>query len=162
MSAAALPEWALESLRAIGLMSPDPDDELHVALVNTVLRLGAGAAQGVVLTAMRWDINWAQKDAGVAFAKAKVDYEHLVASVSTRAIAEGSARGERVSVAFAEKLAEVEAYEHKLRYLLAEKREQSLRKMLDTIETQVEVWRTGRADERAADQAHARGFSGGA
>ena len=162
MSAAQLPEWAQESLRLIGLNAPDPDDALHVSLVNAVLRLGPAAAQGIVLTAMRWEINWAQKVAGEVFAKAKVDYEHAIAKVTVKTIAEGSAKGERVSVAFAGKLAEVEAYELKLVYLLAEKREQSLRKMLDTIETQVDVWRTGRADERAADRAHAQGYSGGA
>ena len=157
-----IPDWALSALRAIGLANPSPDDALHVAMVNAVLRLGAGAALGQQLTAIRWEINWAQQAAGAVFAKAKVNYEHIVASVTTKAIAEGSARGERVSVAFAEKLAEVEAYEAKLEYLLAEKREQSLRKMLDTIETQVDVWRTGRADERAADRAHAQGYTGGA
>lgn len=162
MSTPELPDWVLVSLRSIGLMNPDPDDELHVELVNAVIDLGPAAAQGNVLTAMRWRINWAQKDAGMVFAKAKVDYEHQIASVTTKAIAEGAAKGERVSVAFAGKLAEVEAYEAKLRYLIAEKREQSLRKMLDTIETQVDVWRTGRADERAADRGHAQGYSGGA
>lgn len=162
MSGAELPDWAVQVLQSIGLSHPDPDDRFHVRLVNAVLRLGAGAARGNQLTAMRWEINWEQQEAGTVYAKAKVEYEHLVAKVTTKAIAEGAAKREKVSVAFAEKLAEVEAYELKLRYLLAEKREQSLRKMLDTIETQVDVWRTGRADERAADRAHASGYSGGA
>ena len=159
---AELPDWALAAVQSIGLTAPDPSDDLHRRLVNAVLRLGAGAPDGVRLTAMRWEMNWAQKEAAEVFAKAKVDYEHTVAKSVVRSQAEASARGERMAVSLSNQIAETEAYEHKLAFLLAEKREQSLRKMLDTIETQVDVWRTGRADERAADRAHASGYSGGA
>lgn len=157
-----LPDWAFDALRAIGLNDPSPKDPLHVRLANAVLRLGPGAARGVQLSAMRFEFAWELRDAGAAFANAKADYEHTFAKAVVRERAEASARGEKVAVSHAEKVAEVEAYEHKLAYLLAEQRERSMRKFLDAIEAAVDTWRTLRADERAADRAHAGGYSGGA
>lgn len=157
-----LPDWVLEALRAIGLLHPDPDDALHVRLVNAVLRLGPAAALGVQLSTLRFEFAWELRDAGAVFAQAKADYERTYARAVVKARAEGAASGEKVPVSYAEKVAEIEAYDHKLRYLVAEQRERSMRKFLDAIEAAVEVWRTGRADERAADRAHAQGYSGGA
>lgn len=157
-----LPDWALEALRSIGLTDPDPDDALHVRLVNAVLRLGPGAARGVQLSAMRFEFAWALKEAGQEFAEAKANYEHAFARAIVRERAEAAANGEKMPVSHAERLAEVEAYVHKLTYLLAEQRERAMRKFLDAIEAAVDTWRTLRADERAADRAHAGGYSGGA
>lgn len=159
MSAEALPEWALDVLRSIGLLEPDPEDALHVALVNSVLRLGPGAAYGRQLTAMRFEFAWALSAAGAEFAKAKTDYEHRLAKAKAVLMLEKGFSGVKAQ-AIAE--ADDALYELQLRYRLAELRERAMRKFLDAIENAVEVWRTGRADERAADQAHARGFSGGA
>lgn len=162
MSAEAIPDWAFDALRSIGLLDPDPEDSLHVRLVNAVLRLGPAAARGVQLSAMRFEFAWELRDAGAAFATAKAAYEHKYARAVVRARAEGAASGEKVPVSHAEKVAEIEAYEDKLRYLVAEQRERSMRKFLDAIEAAVEVWRTSRADERAADRASAQGYAGGA
>lgn len=162
MSDTGLDGWVLDALRAIGLNEPDPEDALHVALVNAVLQLGSGAARGVQLSAMRFQFAWALRDAGAEFAKAKADYEHTFARTVVEERAKASAKGEKIAVSYAEKVAEVAAYEHKLRYLLAEQRERSMRKFLDAIEAAVDTWRTLRADERAADRATAGGYTGGA
>lgn len=159
MSAEGLPEWALEVLRSIGLTEPDPDVELHVRLVNAVLRLGAGAAYGRQLTAMRFEFAWALESAGREFAQAKTDYEHKLAVAKAALMLKDGFSGVKAQ-AIAE--ADPGLYELLLTYRLAELRERAMRKFLDAIENAVEVWRTGRADERAADRAHAQGFSGGA
>lgn len=159
MSASDLPEWALEVLRSIGLTQPDPADALHVQLVNAVLRLGPGAAYGRQLTAMRFEFAWALSEAGAEFAKAKTDYEHKLAVAKAALMLKDGFSGVKAQ-AIAE--ADPELYELQLRYRLAELRERAMRKFLDAIENAVEVWRTGRADERAADRAHAQGFGGGA
>lgn len=162
MSADAIPDWAFEALRSIGLLDPDPEDSLHVRLVNAVLRAGPAAARGVQLSAMRFEFAWELRAAGEAFAVSKANYERVFARAVVSARAQGAASGEKVPVSYAEKVAEIEAYENKLQYLVAEQRERSMRKFLDAIEAAVEVWRTSRADERAADRASAQGYAGGA
>lgn len=154
-----LPDWARDALLAIGLAEPDVENPLHVRLVNAVLRLGPGAPLGRQLTAMRFEFAWELSKAGEAFAKAKTDYEHKLASKKARLML-----GEGFSGVKAQAIAEGddEVYELVLAYRVAEQRERAMRKFLDAIEAAGEVWRTLRADERAADRQHSQGFGGGA
>ncbi|MHA3682813.1 hypothetical protein ACXR2W_00940 [Leucobacter sp. HY1908] len=154
-----LPDWALEALRAIGLTDPDPDDALHVRLVNAVLRLGPAAARGVQLSAMRFEFAWELRAAGAEFATTKTDYEHRLAKSKAALMLKDGFSGVKAQ-AVAE--ADDELYGLLLRFRLAELRERSVRKFLDAIETAVDTWRTQRADERAADRASAQGYAGGA
>ncbi len=154
-----LPDWVREALRAIGLTDPSIEDELHVALVNAVMDLGPGAPLGRQLTAMRFQFAWHLRDAGEAFADRKSAFEHRIAKrMSQLMLADGHSAVKARAIAEGED----EAYTLLLQYRLAEQRERALRKFLDAIENASEVWRTMRADERAADRAHAQGFSGGA
>jgi hypothetical protein len=67
-----------------------------------------------------------------------------------------------MTLGLAERLAMHEHYTLRLEFLIAEKREQAMRKFLDTLTAALENHRTDRADQRAADVGHARGLSGGA
>lgn len=159
MSAEVLPDWAVEVLLSIGLSNPDVEDRLHVRLVNSVLRLGPGAARGVQLSAMRFEFAWALKDAGREFAEAKAEYEHkLAAKKAVLMLGDGFSGVKAQAIVEGDD----EIYSLLLRYRVAEQAERSLRKFLDAIENAAEVWRTLRADERAADRASAQGFAGGA
>lgn len=154
-----LPEWTLAPLREIGLVNPDPDNELHRELVEAVWRLGAGALHGRYITAMRAVFAWQLRDAGEGYAAAKARYEHLFARrKSELMVAEGFSGVKAEAVAEADD----EVYQARLELLVAESKVSSMRKFLDLCESVTDVWRTSRADERAADSAHAQGFSGGA
>lgn len=158
----SLPEWCLEALRHIGLQTPDPSNPFHVALVNSVMRLGAGRSMGEYLTALRFVISWDLEEAGRVFAEAKAAYEHKVDREMVTIAANAQAAGERVPVALMEKMARLAAQEEHTRFLVAEQRERHRRKLLDACGSAVEVWRTRRADSRATDVAYVQGFAGGA
>lgn len=159
MTSPDLPDWVLDALAAIGLTAPNADDELHVRLVNSVIRLGPGVPLGRQLSAMRFEFAWELKDAGHVFATAKANYEHRLASRKSRLMLAEAYSGVKAQ-AVAE--GEDEAYELLLAFRVAEQRERAMRKFLDAVDNASEVWRTLRADERAADRSHAQGFSGGA
>lgn len=154
-----IPAPLLEVLRDIGMDAPDLMVPLHAKVVETIRRLGPGATRGQRIVALQYDFNWEHEAAGRVFATAKTDYEHHLAKAKTRLLAEP-----KMSVAKAEAIAEAddEAYRLKLEYLLAEQRERSMRKFLDTLKADLDNHRTDRADKRAGDQAHAQGYGGGA
>lgn len=154
---APLPEWLLSVLRDIGMDAPDPENPLHVKLVNTLARLGVGASFGQRIVAMRFDFNWELNEAGRVFARKKALYEKAFAKRKVRELAEP-----KMSVAKAEAIAEAddEIFALKLEYLLAEQRERSMRKFLETLEAALDNHRTDRADQRAGDRAHTQGYGG--
>lgn len=153
------PPAFLDVLRRIGIDQPDMSNPLHVKLIDALRPLGPAATLGQRVVAMRWVFNWELNAAGQEFATAKTDYEHHMAKVKVRHLAEP-----KMSVAKAEAIAEAddESYRLKLTYLLAEQRERSMRKFLDTLDAALDNHRTDRADQRAADTAHAQGHGGGA
>lgn len=146
----------------IGLAGVDEENPLHQQLADAITNAGPGASFGARVVALRYVFNWQLNDAGAVFAKAKADYEHAVARSVTETMAKGTTDGRRMSLGWAEKIAEESAYEAKLQYLLAEQRERSMRKFLDTLDAALDNHRTDRADQRAADRASAQGFGGGA
>lgn len=147
----------LAGLQQIGLHHPDPDDPLHRRLVDA-LRRTRGATWGNQLVALKFEFNWAHVDAGRVYAKAKVDYEHLIDAETVRLQATTPPAGKAYSRAQAEQIARAsdQAYQLQLKFLLAEKREQSMRKFLDTLQSALDNHRTDRADWRAADVEHGR------
>ncbi len=155
-----IPPMLRDVLRDIGLAEPDLTVPLHAKLVETLHRLGPGATFGQRVVAMRWDFNWELEDAGRVFAKAKTDFEAFIDKETVRL----RATGDKVTRAEAEQIARASdrAYELKLAYLMAEQRERSMRKFLDTLEAALDNHRTDRADQRAGDRGHADGFGGGA
>lgn len=159
---AEVPGWALGVLSSIGLTNPDPSDSLHVRLVNAVLRVGVGKSQGAYLSALRFEFNWEHEQAGMTFAKSKAAFEHSVDRRKVEEMAKPREDGRKMSLGWAEAIAEDAAYEHKLAFLMAEQRERSMRQFLQTIAGALDNHRTDRADLRAADAAHAQGMTGGA
>lgn len=146
----------------IGLDQVDEENPLHVQLADAITNAGPGASFGARVVALRYVFNWQLLDAGQLFAKAKADYEHQVARRVMEETAKAAADDRRVALGLAEKIAEHDAYELKLQYLLAEQRERSMRKFLDTLESALDNHRTDRADQRAADRASAQGYGGAA
>ncbi len=153
---APLPADILERLRSIGLHQPDPGEQLHRRLVDALYRT-RGASLGNQLVALKFEFNWALNEAGPAYAKAKADYEHFVdaETVRLRATWEGPKALSRLE---AEQMARAssQGYQLQLAYLLAEQRERSMRKFLDTLSSALDNHRTDRADQRAADIEHGR------
>lgn len=144
-------------LASVGIHQPSKDDPLHVALVNAVWRT-LGGSYGAQLIAMRFEVNQMLRDAGADYADARTAFEHFVDRETVR-LAMGD---EKVSRALAEQVARAsdKGLELKLGFLLAEKREQFLRKLLDTFAAASDNHRTDRADQRAADSFHAHGHDG--
>lgn len=145
----------------VGLVDPDQNDPLHVRLVNTIQRTSTYSL-GAQLTAVRFDFNWTQRDAGAKKATLKAEYDRHVNRETTRLLMEAAAKGEKLSRILAEQTvrASDEAYDLQMKQLLAEHEEQSLRKFLDTLDGAIETWRTDRADDRATDHIIARGQGG--
>lgn len=152
-----LPPMFRDVLARIGIDRPDESNPLHMKLIDALRPLGPAATLGQRVVAMRWVFNWELNTAGQEYATAKTDYEHHMARVKVRQLAEP-----KMSVAKAEAIAEAdeESYRLKLTYLLAEQRERSMRKFLDTLDAALDNHRTDRADRRAADTAHAQGMDG--
>jgi hypothetical protein len=144
-------------LQDIGLHAPDPTNPLHVRLVDA-LRRTRGASVGNQLVAMKFEFNWELNDAGAVFAKAKADYEHHIDVETVRLRATLMPGGKALSRLEAEQIARSgdSAYGMQLAFLLAEQRERSMRKFLDTLSSALELHRTDRADQRAADVEHGR------
>lgn len=151
---------AAVSLReAVGLTRIDPEDQLHGDLVDAIAALPPGATLGQRIIALRLVFNWAHVDAGTVYAKAKADYEHFIAK-RKQALMLGDGYSGVKAAAIAE--GDDEAYNLKLAYLMAEQRERSMRKFLDTLEAALDNHRTDRRDWREQDAAHAAGLTGGA
>lgn len=154
------PAWvSARALDLIGLRALDMSDPLHVELARSIYELGQGAPDGVVLQRIRWHFAWHLKAAGQEFATAKLAYENHVdkRTVELRAGEKPPSRAEAEQIARAED----DAYTAKLRYLLAEQKERAMRKLLDSVESAIDLYRTARADERKADATHAHGYGGG-
>jgi hypothetical protein len=146
----ALEPDVLAILQKIGLRNPDPNEALHVRLVSAARRT-RNMGEGVQLVALKFEFNWALNEAGAAYGTAKTDYEHFMDREKSRLML-----GEGYSGVKAEAVANAddEAYRLKLKYRLAEQRERSMRKFLETIENALDLHRTDRADQRASDVYH--------
>lgn len=156
------PEWVQRRvLDIVGLRALDMTDPLHVDIARSVYELGSAATDGALLQRIRWHLAWHLRAAGEDFARSKLAYEHHVDRETVRLRAEGEKPPSRAE---AEQIARAsdEAGTMHLRYLLAEQKERAMRKMLDAVESAIDLHRTQRADERAADRAHAQGIGGAA
>ncbi|PZE23886.1 hypothetical protein [Curtobacterium sp. MCBD17_028] len=140
-------------LETVGIHRPDPTDALHRALAEAVGRTLTGS-YGAQLIAMRFEVAQFLREAGEGYATAKAKYEHHVASTTVREVA-----ANKTSRTLAQQMAEGSDEGHRLllELLVAEKREQWLRKLLDTFAAAGDNHRTDRADQRAADQFQAHG-----
>lgn len=156
------PEWVQRRvLDLVGLRALDMTDPLHVDIARSVYELGSGATDGAVLQRIRWHFAWHLKDAGASYATSKLDYESFIDRETVKLRATGEKPPSRAE---AEQIARADDQAHTkhLAYLLAEQRERAMRKMLDAVESAIDLWRTQRADERAGDRASAQGYGGGA
>jgi hypothetical protein len=144
----------LSVLKSVGIHRPDRNDPLHVALVNAVGRT-LGGSYGAQLVAMRFEVAQMLRDAGEDYATAKNRCERLLARETVRLVG----GPDKVSRALAQQMAEAQdEYDAaRLQELVAEKREQWLRKLLDTFAAAMDNHRTDRADDRAASRFGASG-----
>jgi len=143
-----------EVLRTVGIHHPSRDDVLHVALVDAVWRT-LGSSYGAQLVAMRFEVAQALRQAGEDYAKAKHQTERILARETVRLV--GGA--DKVPRVLAQQMAEAsDEYDAaRLNELVQEKREQWLRKLLDTFAAAMDNHRTDRADDRAASRFGASG-----
>ena len=141
-------------LRTVGIHHPSRDDALHVALVDAVFRT-LGKSYGAQLVAMRFEVAQALRQAGEDYAKAKHQTERILARETVRLVGGDS----KISRALAQQMAEAgDEYDAaRLNELVQEKREQWLRKLLDTFAAAMDNHRTDRADDRAASRFGALG-----
>ncbi|WP_194385322.1 hypothetical protein [Microbacterium luteum] len=151
-----------EVLRDLIGLEVDPEDALHKKLAETVYRLGPGATYGQRIVSLRFDFVWELRDAGKVYGTAKADYENAVAVKVVELTEKAELDGKKISLGLAQAMAERDAYELKLTYLVAEQRERAMRKFLDALDAALDNHRTDRADSRAGDRAHAQGYGGGA
>lgn len=149
-------------LRDIIGLDVDTADALHMKLAETINQLGKGATYGQRIVSLRFDFAWELRDAGAVFARAKADYEHQVATRVVEITEKANLDGRKVSLGLAQAMAEKDAYDLKLAYLVAEQRERGMRRFLDALDAALENHRTDRADARAVDRASAHGLTGGA
>jgi hypothetical protein len=141
-------------LRTVGIHHPSREDALHVALVDAVFRT-LGKSYGAQLVAMRFEVAQALRQAGEDYAKAKHQTERILARETVRLVA----GPDKVTRALAQQMAEAsDEYDTaRLNELVQEKREQWLRKLLDTFAAAMDNHRTDRADDRAASRFGASG-----
>jgi hypothetical protein len=151
-----------EVLRDLIGLEVDPADALHTKLLETIHRLGPGATYGQRIVALRFDFVWELRDAGKTYGTAKADYENAVAVKVVEITEKATLEEKKVSLGLAQAMAERDAYDLKLSYLVAEQRERAMRKFLDALDAALENHRTDRADARAGDRAHSQGYGGGA
>lgn len=149
-------------LRSMMGLRFDPADPLHQQLFDAIAEAGPNASYGQRVVALRWVFGWELRQAGALYGKAKADYENAVSGRIVEEQAKAGMESRKQSLGLAEAIAQTEAYQLKLEYLLAEQRERAMRKFLDTLDAALENHRTDRADARAGDRAHAQGLSGGA
>jgi hypothetical protein len=144
------PRLAQDLLDLVGLTDPTPTEPLHVRLVATLQRL-QGHNVGAKITALRFDFNWELNAAGKELGTAKTNYEHYMDREMFRLM-----NGEGYSAAKAKVAAGStdEAFQLQLIFRLAEQRERSMRNFLKTLDGAMELHRTDRADQRAADFHH--------
>lgn len=152
-------------LSRVGINEPDPSEPLHVRLLDAIRRCGPGATAGAYLSACRFAVVQEHLMAGAVYAEERAAYEKAKGRFVVKAMNEPRVEGgPRMSMGLAEAMAEGDddLYGRKLRFLVAEKREQTMRKFLDAIEGALDNHRTDRADARRADTASAQGLTGGA
>lgn len=151
-----------EVLREVIGLEVIPGDELHAKLAATVHRLGPAATYGQRIVALRFDFAWELRDAGKIYGTAKADYENAIAVKVVEITERANLDGKKISLGLAQAMAERDAYDLKLAYLVAEQRERAMRKFLDALDAALENHRTDRADARGGDRAHSQGIGGGA
>lgn len=141
-------------LATVGIHRPDYHDPLHRALADAVART-LGGSYGAQLVSMRFEVAQFLREAGEQYALARNTCERILARETVRLVG----GPDKVSRALAQQMAEAsdEFDAARLQELVAEKREQWLRKLLDTFAAAMDNHRTDRADDRAASRFGASG-----
>ncbi len=131
-------------LAMVGIHRPDHIGPLHRALADAVARTKLGS-YGAPLIAMRFEVAQLLGEAGEGYATAKAKYEHHIARMTVEEVTRI-----KTSRTLAQQMAEGSDDGHRLllELLVAEKREQRLWKLLDTVAAAGDNHRTARADQR--------------
>lgn len=139
-------------LRRVGVPEPDPENPLHVDLLDAIRRL-RNAPEGQLNVALMWCWLAELDRQGRAHAIAKSRYERTLG----REIIRLRAAGEKSATAAASR-AEAESddvWQAHLDYRLAERLEVVAREALRILSTANDNWRTQQANQRRADSFHA-------
>ena len=137
----------------IRLAELDPESKFHQDLLYSLEACQPGASDGDLMTAIRFVVSQAKGDALEERAQAEI-----AARRKLRVEARGHRLESRISQSAAERLVEEDPayWDLKLREKLAEARATACTDLLYALQAAGDVWRTKRADERAADSWHAR------
>lgn len=149
----ALPQ-VKRGLFIIRLAEVDPEDEFHQDLVYSLEACPPDSSDGDLVTAVRFVAGQAKFEAGQEYVNAR-----NAAKVTMRQEARKHRLEGRISQAAAERLVEEEStryWDLKVRAELAEVRGEYLKDLQFALQATLDNYRTSRADERAADQWHAR------
>ena len=136
------------------LADVDPDDEFHQDLVYSLEACPPESSDGDLVTAIRFVAGQAKAAARAEHVDARNAAKRLMRQEARRNRLEG-----KISQSAAERLVEEESEPYwnlKVRAELAEVRADHLNDMLFALQATLDNYRTSRADERAADQWHAR------
>lgn len=138
--------------RRLGIHDPDPGNLFHVRLAQALDRTSMAPLE-VSTIALMFEVNAELGRQGAYAATARTNHDRL----RSRAIVTYRAAGER-SATVAEAMADDddEVYRARLQYRLAEAAVTRCRSLLDVLHAELDVWRTKRADDRAADAFAAR------
>lgn len=142
----------VQFLATLGIDDLDPHNPFHLRLVDACHRT-KGMLLGARLVALEWVFNWDLERYGTEWATAKTEYEVARAKAIVRFRDEGEKSGAMCEVK-ADALDEIRDLH--LRYRVAEQMMRLANKRVGTIKNQMEVWRSQNANQRAADQFHAR------
>lgn len=144
-------------LRMIGITEPSAEDQLHLDLIDAV-RDTWGQSTGAVLIAMRFRVVQHLRAAGTEYGEKRAGYQRLL-DVETIRLMEGTPPVSKTEALLRVRASD-EAYQLHLDYLVAEKREQWLRKLLDAFDSAMDLHRTDRADDRQVNRFGAAGHDG--
>jgi hypothetical protein len=144
-------------LRSIGITDPDPDDELHQDLIDAI-RDTWGQPTGRAFVAMRFrTVNHLRK-AGQQYGVYRAAYDHLIDD-GTVTLMDGPPPMSKTEAALRTRASD-RAHELHEQYLVTEKREQYLRKLLDAFDMAMDNYQTDAANARRVDTFHAAGHDG--
>lgn len=132
----------------------DPGDEFHQNLLYSLEACPPDSSDGDLVTAIRFVAGEAKAEAGRVHVEARNAAKRLL-----RISARDHRLDGRMSQAAAERLVEEESDQYwdlKVRAELAEVRAEYLKDLQFALQATLDNYRTSRADERMADQWHAR------
>jgi hypothetical protein len=144
-------------LRSIGILQPDPEDELHLDLIEAIQDT-FNQPIGRMFVAMRFRVVHHLRRAGQEYGVLKAAHQFAMDD-GTVQLMDGDPPMRASEAALRTRATEKVRDLHE-QYLIAEKREQWLRKLLDAFDMAMDNYQTDAANARRVDGFHAAGHDG--